>query len=190
MTKKTTTAPVVKEEKPKTKRTKKTVKKADAPTVLTEDARFEPDGPTTCEETCRPEVTANEALLIAENECLKNELHAANVKIASITSDYNILKDEYTVVKNQLHQSKEAHNQAKNKIASQNADYKAVCSARDQAIYNFNSVKAEYETYEENTTKELNDCYSEIKTLRVLATTFGIIIGAVVIALGVILTTM
>ena len=190
MTKKTTTTPVVKEEKPKTRRTRKTVKKTDAPTVLTEDARFEPDAPTACEETCKSEVTANEALLTAENECLKNELHAANVKIASLISDYNSLKDDYAVVKNQLTQAKEAHVQAKNKIASQNADYKAVCTARDQAIYNFNSVKSEFESYEENTTKELNNCYSEIKTLRGLATTFGIITGAVVIALSVILIHM
>lgn len=190
MTKKTTTAPVVKEEKPKTKRTRKTVKKADTPTVLATDAKFEADAPTACEETCKPEVTAQEALLTAENECLKNELHAANVKIASVTSDYNSLKDEYAVVKNQLNQAKEAHTQAKNKIASQNADYKAVCTARDQAIYNFNSVKSEYETYEANTTKELNDCYSEIKTLRTLATTFGVITGAVSIALGIVLAYM
>lgn len=184
MTKKTTTAPVVKEEKPKTKRVRKAVKKADAPTVLATDAKFEADAPDSTEQV-KPEISANEALLQAENECLKNELHAANVKIASITSDYNSLKDEYTVVKNQLNQAKEAHTQAKNKIASQNADYKAVCSARDQAIYNFNSVKSEFESYEENTTKELNDCYTEIKTLRTLATAFGVITGIAIIALAV-----
>lgn len=186
MTKKTTTTPVVKEEKPKTKRVRKT-KTTEKPIAV--KTPLQPDGPTACdtacEETCRPEVTAQEALLTAENECLKDELHAANVKIASITSDYNSLKDEYSVVKNQLNQAKEVHTQAKNKIASQNADYKAVCTARDQAIYNFNSVKSEYENYEANTTKELNDCYSEIKTLRTLATAFGIATGAAIIALAV-----
>lgn len=182
MTKKTTTTPVVKEEKPKTKRVRKP-KTTEKPIVV--ETPLQPDGPTTCEETCRPEVTAQEALLAAENECLKNELHAAQVKIQSITSDYNSLKDEYAVVKNQLTQAKEAHTQAKNKINSQNTDYKAVCTARDQAIYNFNSVKSEFESYEENTTKELNDCYSEIKTLRTLATAFGIATGAAIIALAV-----
>lgn len=170
MTKKTTTTPVVKEEKPKTKRVRKT-KTTEKPIAV--ETPLQPDGPTACdtacEETCRPEVTAQEALLTAENECLKNELHAANVKIASITSDYNSLKDEYSVVKNQLNQTKEVHTQAKNKIASQNADYKAVCSARDSVISQLQSVRAEYESYQENTSKEITSAYAELKTIRITA---------------------
>ena len=181
MTKKTTTTPVVKEEKPKTKRVRKTVKKADAPTVLATDAKFEADAPTSCEETCKPEVTAKEALLQAENECLKNELHAAQVKIQSITSDYNNLKDEYTVVKNQLNQSKEAHKQAKEKLSSKESDYKAVCSARDSVISQLQSIRAEYESYQENISKKIASAYTELRTLRITACTIIVlaIIGSV-----------
>lgn len=180
MTKKTTTTPVVKEEKPKTKRVRKTVKKADTPTVLATDAKFEADAPTSAEPV-KPEISANEALLQAENECLKNELHAAQVKIQSITSDYNNLKDEYTVVKNQLNQSKEAHKQAKEKLSSKESDYKAVCSARDSVISQLQSVRAEYESYKENISKKITSAYTELRTLRITACTIIVlaIIGSV-----------